>query len=86
MPLETLLSLAPAGLIALWAGAACLRRHGRASDHRAADPAGRLPAIGAPHSHVRYLVPLYPLARLVIASRVVAGGAVLATTRKWVIG
>jgi hypothetical protein len=48
---------------------------------------GYLPYWLAPHSHVRYLVPLYPLAGLVIARVLwIGGNAVLATTRKWVIG
>jgi hypothetical protein len=48
---------------------------------------GYLPYWLAPHSHVRYLVPLYPLAGLVIARVLwIGGNALLATTRKWVIG
>jgi 4-amino-4-deoxy-L-arabinose transferase-like glycosyltransferase len=91
-PLETLLSLAPAGLIALWL---LLRRRRLLADAQDAHLAtallillvGYLPYWLAPHSHVRYLVPLYPLAGLVIARVLWLGGAaVLATTRKWVIG
>lgn len=91
-PLETLLCLAPAGLIALWL---LLRRRGLLTT--AADPhlvtallmllVNYLPYWLAPHSHVRYLVPLYPLAGLVIARVLWLGGeGVLAATRKWLIG
>ncbi len=91
-PLETLLCLAPAGLIALWL---LLRRRRLLADARDAHLttallillAGYLPYWLAPHSHVRYLVPLYPLAGLVIARVLWLGGsAVLASARKWVIG
>lgn len=91
-PLETLLCLAPAGLIALWL---LLRRRGLLAGARDAHLATALlillidylPYWLAPHSHVRYLVPLYPLAGLAIARVLWLGGeAVLATTRKWLIG
>lgn len=91
-PLETLLCLAPAGLIALWL---LLRRRGLLAEAPDAHFSttllillvGYLPYWLAPHSHVRYLVPLYPLAGLAIARVLwLGGGAVLATTRKWLIG
>jgi 4-amino-4-deoxy-L-arabinose transferase-like glycosyltransferase len=91
-PLETLLCLAPAGLIALWL---LLRRRRLLADARDAHLitallillVAYLPYWLAPHSHVRYLVPLYPLAGLVIARLLWLGGsAVLAATRKWLIG
>lgn len=91
-PLETLLCLAPAGLIALWLQ---VRRRGLLADAHDVHLTtallilliGYLPYWLAPHSHVRYLVPLYPLAGLVIARVLWLGGeAVLATTRKWLIG
>lgn len=91
-PLQTALCLAPAGLIALWL---LVRRRGLFADAQDVHLmtallillAGYLPYWLAPHSHVRYLVPLYPLAGLVIARVLwLGGGAVLATTRKWLIG
>ena len=91
-PLETALCLAPVGLLALWQ---LLRRRSmlvEAKDTHLTTAllillVGYLPYWLAPHSHVRYLVPLYPLAGLVIARVLwIGGNAVLATTRKWVIG
>lgn len=90
-PLDTLLCLAPAGLIALWL---LLRRRGLLADAKDAHLTtaalillvGYLPYWLAPQSHVRYLVPLYPLAGLVIARVLWLGGeTVLANVRKWVI-
>ncbi len=91
-PLETLLALAPAGILALWL---LLRRRGNLGT--AADPhlrtaalialAGYLPYWLAPHSNMRYLLPLYPFAGLVIARLLWLGGeGVLENTRKWLIG
>jgi len=91
-PLETALCLAPVGLLALWQ---LLRRRSvlvEAKDVHLTTAllillVGYLPYWLAPHSHVRYLVPLYPLAGLVIARVLwIGGNAVLATTRKWVFG
>ena len=91
-PLDTALCLAPVGLLALWQ---LLRRGKELMEAKDAHVTtallillvGYLPYWLAPHSHVRYLVPLYPLAGLVIARVLWHGGnAVLATTRKWVIG
>lgn len=91
-PLETLLCLAPAGWIALWL---LLRRRHRlvgAPDAHLMTGAlilliNYLPYWLAPQSHVRYLVPLYPLAGLVIARVLWLGGtAALATTRRWLVG
>lgn len=89
-PLETLLCLAPAGLLALWLIAR--RRVGARGDRHLLTAAliftiGFLPYWLAPHSHVRYLLPLYPLAGLVIARVIwLAGEGALATTRRWLIG
>ncbi len=91
-PLETLLCLAPAGLIALWLA---VRR--RSASPLAADAALKtaawialvnyLPYWLAPNSHVRYLLPLYPLAGLVIARMLWLGGPqLLRLTRRWLIG
>jgi len=91
-PLETLLALAPAGVIAAWV--MLRRRHGGA---QGGDPhlktatwifvAGYLPYWLAPHSHIRYLMPLFPVAGLVIARVLwLSGEATLNTTRKWLIG
>jgi len=45
-----------------------------------------LPYWFAPNSHVRYLVPLYPLAGLVIARLLWLGGPhLLRLTRRWLI-
>ena len=91
-PLETALCLAPVGLMVLWQ---LLRRRSvlvEAKDTHLTTAllillVGYLPYWLAPHSHVRYLVPLYPLAGLVIARVLwIGGNGVLATTRKWVIG
>lgn len=91
-PLETALCLAPAGLVALWL---LMRRRGLPAGAKDAHLGtavwilllAYLPYWLAPHSHVRYLVPLYPLAGLVIARVLWLGGeATLATMRKWVIG
>jgi 4-amino-4-deoxy-L-arabinose transferase-like glycosyltransferase len=90
-PLETLLCLAPAGLLALWLVA---RR--RATLPLTEDAALKtaawillvnfLPYWLAPHSHVRYLLPLYPLAGLVIARLLWLGGPqLLRLTRRWLI-
>jgi 4-amino-4-deoxy-L-arabinose transferase-like glycosyltransferase len=89
-PLETLFCLAPAGVIALWLLAR--RRVNAAGDRHLITAAlillaGFLPYWLAPQSHVRYLVPLYPLAGLVIARLLwLAGEAALATTRRWLVG
>ena len=91
-PLETLLALAPAGILALWL---LLRR--RSALNAAGDIhlrtaalialAGYLPYWLAPHSNMRYLLPLYPFAGLIIARLLWLGGeGVLANTRKWLIG
>ena len=90
-PLETLLCLAPAGLLALW-----LLARQRATLPLAKDAALKtaawillvnyLPYWLAPHSHVRYLIPLYPLAGLVIARLLWLGGPqLLRLTRRWLI-
>lgn len=89
-PLETALCLAPAGIIALWLVAR--RRVSTAGDRHLMTAAlifaiGCLPYWLAPHSHVRYLLPLYPLAGLVIARVIwLAGEGALSLTRKWLIG
>ena len=91
-PLETLLALAPAGILALWL---LLRR--RSALNAAGDIhlrtaalialAGYLPYWLASHSNMRYLLPLYPFAGLIIARLLWLGGeGVLANTRKWLIG
>ena len=91
-PLETAHCLAPVGLLALWQ---VMRRRSlliEAKDRHLTTAllillVGYLPYWLAPHSHVRYLVPLYPLAGLVIARVLwIGGNAALAMTRKWVIG
>ena len=91
-PLETLLCLAPAALIAMWL---LLRRRVLLAEVKDAHLptallillVGYLPYWLAPYSHVRYLVPLYPLAGLVIARVLWLGGeTVLASMRKWLIG
>ena len=89
-PMEALLCVAPAGVIALWL---LLRRRVDAGGDRHLITAvlillaGFLPYWLAPQSHVRYLVPLYPLAGLVIARLLwLAGEDALASTRKWLIG
>jgi hypothetical protein len=90
-PLETLLCLAPAGLLVLW-----LVARQRSTSPLAADTALKtatwialvnyLPYWLAPNSHVRYLVPLYPLAGLIIARMLWLGGPqVLRLTRRWLI-
>jgi hypothetical protein len=90
--LETTLCLAPIGLLALWQ---LLRQRSVLVEAKDAHLTtallillvGYLPYWLAPHSHVRYLVPLYPLAGLVIARVLwIGGNAVLAMTRKWVVG
>lgn len=91
-PLETLLGLAPAGLLALWL---LIRR--RTTLNAGSDAhlrtaalialAGYLPYWLAPHSNMRYLIPLYPFAGLIIARLLWRGGeGMLATTRKWLVG
>lgn len=89
-PLEALFCIAPAGLIALWL---LLRRRASAADDAQLLTAvlmvlaGFLPYWLAPQSHVRYLLPLYPLAGLVIARLLwLGGGPVLAHWRKWLTG
>lgn len=89
-PLEALLCIAPASLIALWL---LLRRRARAAgDAQLLTAAlmvlaGFLPYWLAPQSHVRYLLPLYPLAGLVVARLLWLGGeSLLAHWRKWLIG
>jgi 4-amino-4-deoxy-L-arabinose transferase-like glycosyltransferase len=90
-PLETLWCLAPAGIIALW----MLWRRDPVREH-VPDPhmvtgllillVNFLPYWLAPQSHVRYLVPLYPLAGLVIARVLWTGGEkVLWNIRRWII-
>ncbi|MCE2998390.1 MAG: dolichyl-phosphate-mannose--protein mannosyltransferase [Betaproteobacteria bacterium] len=89
-PLETLFCLAPAGVIALWL--LLRRRVDMGGDRHLLTAAlsllaGLLPYWLAPQSHVRYLVPLYPLAGLVIARILwLAGEGALGMTRKWLIG
>lgn len=91
-PLDTLLCLAPAALIALW-----LLARQRSQIALTADVALKtaawialvnfLPYWLAPHSNVRYLLPLYPLAALVIARVLWLGGPqVLQLTRRWLVG
>lgn len=90
-PLDTVLCLAPAGWIALWL---LVRRRATvtpAQDYGLRIAAGIalvnfLPYWLAPHSHVRYLLPLFPLAGLVIARVLWLGGPPwLARTRRWLI-
>ncbi|MDP2396722.1 MAG: hypothetical protein Q8M53_00015 [Burkholderiales bacterium] len=90
-PLETLLGLAPAGLLALWL---LIRRRGAPGAVGDAHLrtaalialAGYLPYWLAPHSNMRYLLPLYPFAGLIIARLLWLGGeGMLATTRKWLV-
>ena len=87
-PLETMLKLAPAALLALYYAR---KRPQEADPARAAfltavaiTALNYLPYWLAPQSHTRYLLPLYPLAALVFA-RVIwsAGPAALATTARW---
>lgn len=91
-PLDTALCLLPAGLIAFWTIARQRRPFTEATDIHVRTALlilliNYLPYWMAPHSHVRYLVPLYPLAGLVIARVLWLGGtAVLATTHKWLVG
>lgn len=91
-PLDTLLCLAPAALIAL-----SLLARRRSEIALSADAALKtaawialvnfLPYWLAPHSNVRYLLPLYPLAALVIARVLWLGGPqVLQLTRRWLVG
>lgn len=90
-PLETLLCFAPAGLIALWF-IARRRIAISATDIDLKTAAwiallNFLPYWLAPQSHVRYLLPLYPLAGLVIARLLWLGGPqLLHLTRRWLIG
>lgn len=88
-PLETLAGLVPAALLALWV---LLRNRGRVVT--AGDPRLRtallialisyLPYWLAPHSNMRYLMPLYPFAGLIIARVLWLGGAQMpAVLRKW---
>jgi hypothetical protein len=91
-PLETLLCLAPAGLVAAWV---VVRRRQQLADARdfhlmtamLIAALGYLPYWLAPQSHVRYLMPLYPLAGLAIA-RVLWLGADVSPVmvRNWLIG
>jgi 4-amino-4-deoxy-L-arabinose transferase-like glycosyltransferase len=72
-PLETFARLAPASVLAAW----CLHRQAARAKAIAAEPLvrtaaaigllGFLPFWLAPHSHVRYLLPLMPLAAIVCA-------------------
>src|SRR5690606_27693686 len=49
--------------------------------------AGYLPYWLAPHSNMRYLIPLYPFAGLIIPRLLWLGGeGMLATTCKWLVG
>jgi 4-amino-4-deoxy-L-arabinose transferase-like glycosyltransferase len=89
-PLEALLCLAPAGVLALWL---LLRRRVEIAGDRHLPTAalillaGFLPYWLAPQSHVRYLLPLYPLAGLVIARVIwLAGEGALGLTRKGLVG
>ncbi|MCW5575116.1 MAG: hypothetical protein KIT13_03380 [Burkholderiales bacterium] len=91
-PLETLLALAPAGILALWL---LLRRRGALGAGGDAHLrtaalialAGYLPYWLAPHSNMRYLLPLYPFAGIIIARLLWLGGeGMLATTRRWLVG
>lgn len=91
-PLETFAGFAPAGLVALWLLFKRRRLLGEAQDSHLSTAGlifliGFLPYWLAPHSHVRYLLPLYPLAGLLIA-RVLwhAGNQALTQLRRWVIG
>lgn len=91
-PLETLLCLAPAGLIAVWVVARRRQPLAKAGDFHLTTASlialiGYLPYWLAPQSHVRYLVPLYPLAGLAIA-RVLWLAADITPTmaRRWLIG
>lgn len=87
-PAETTLRLSPAALLALYYG----RRRPWAGDRARAAlvTAAAIAALAylpywlAPQSHVRYLVPLYPLAALVFA-RVIwsAGAAAQGVTLRW---
>lgn len=90
-PLQTLLCLAPAGLIALWlvARRRIVIPRSDASLKTAAWIAllNFLPYWLAPQSHVRYLLPLYPLIGLVIARLLWLGGPqLLHLARRWLIG
>ncbi|MBX3662247.1 MAG: hypothetical protein KF804_07355 [Burkholderiales bacterium] len=90
-PLETLLALAPAGILALWLLLRRRRDLGAGGDAHLRTAAlialaGYLPYWLAPHSNMRYLLPLYPFAGLIIARLLWLGGAsVLAATRKWLV-
>lgn len=90
-PLEALLCLAPAGFIALWLVTRQRPVMPLASDTTLKTAAlillaNFLPYWLAPHSHVRYLLPLYPLAGLIIARMLWLGGPqVLCLTRRWLI-
>lgn len=87
---DVLFALAPLGLLALWL---VIRHRGeiRTADDRALLAASWILAINflpywiAPQSHVRYLVPLYPLAGLVIARVLwLAGTEWLVRSRRWI--
>lgn len=90
-PLEALLCLAPAGLLALWLWARSRGTPARTQDVALRVAAGILlvnflPYWLAPHSHVRYLLPLFPLAGFAIARVLWVGGeAWLARTRQWLM-
>jgi len=91
-PVETALGLAPALLVAgyyAWRGGA--------ATGAVRDPHGRvalgilllnyLPYWLAPQSSIRYLLPLYPLAGLVLARWLwLAGAPAVAVTQRWLIG
>jgi len=91
-PLEVFVRLAPASVLAVW----CLRRPALGESAQAWAPLlrtaaaigllGFLPFWLAPHSHVRYLLPLLPLAAIVCAvmiQRSGAGGVGTATRWLW---
>jgi 4-amino-4-deoxy-L-arabinose transferase-like glycosyltransferase len=89
-PLETFARLAPASVLAVW----CLRRQAGRAQAIAAEPLvrtaavigllGFLPFWLAPHSHVRYLLPLLPLAAIVCAVIIARGGETdIRTVMRW---
>ena len=88
-PLEALLCLAPAGLLALWLFVRQRAAIAAQQDVSLKIAAGIvlvnfLPYWLAPHAHVRYLLPLFPLAGWVIARVLWLGGtAWLTRTRQW---
>ena len=89
-PVETLLKLAPAALLAVYY--TWKRTGGMESASSAFRTAAAIAALNylpywlAPQSHTRYLVPIYPLAALVFAHVIWnAGPAALMTTLRWFI-